>query len=70
VPDNLNRGSRTDMAVSLRNRDRARVVKGWAFWPHTAAEVEGIRHFLATGDFSRLPAIYRPQLVLRGFVEE
>jgi len=47
-----------DEALMRRHPDRARRVRGWIHWPHTAAEIAEIRRFLETGDDSGLPKEY------------
>jgi hypothetical protein len=59
--------SERDLALVKRHPDRAKTVKGWAFWPHTTGEIAGIRRFLETGDPSTLPAEYWPQLEPNGY---
>jgi plasmid replication initiation protein len=44
---------------------RGRIVHGWAFRSHTQQEIDGIRHYLATGDSSNLPERYLNQIDLK-----
>lgn len=39
--------------------ERAKVVIGWWYWPHSEEEIAAIRTFLETGDEAVLPEVYR-----------